>query len=125
MEIQRRALTSSGLASCFVFQPARAELRPLLTVSIAEFLVAGFLNVSCAALAAVFTPCDVAILLSKSGRDVKYLDMNQGMSTLDQIRKINRFLNSSRRPKNASFSCAVNCEKTIALLSLQCCSGSW
>lgn len=81
--IQRRALTGSGLASCLVFQLARAEFRPPLTVSIAEFLVAGFLNASWAALAAVFTPCDLAILASKSGRDAKYLDTNQGMSTLN------------------------------------------
>lgn len=76
MEIQRCALTGSGVASLFVFQLPRVEFRPLLTVSIAEFLVAGFLNASCAALVAVFTPCDVAILLSKSGRDAKYLDTN-------------------------------------------------
>lgn len=43
-------------------------------MSIAEFLVAGFLNASCAALAAELTPCDLAILLSRSGRDAKYLD---------------------------------------------------
>ena len=43
-------------------------------VSVAEFLTAGFLNASCAALAAVFTPCDLAILLNRSGRDAKYLD---------------------------------------------------
>jgi len=75
MEVRGRALTGSGLASRFVFQLARPEFRPLLRVSIAEFLVAGFLNVSCAALAAAFTPCDLAILPSKSGRDAKYLDM--------------------------------------------------
>lgn len=56
-------------------------------MSIAEFLVAGFLNVSCTALTADLAPCDLAILLSNSGRDAKYLDTrDQGMSTLDQIR---------------------------------------
>lgn len=35
------------------------------------------------------------------------------MSTLDQIREINGFLNSSKRLKNASLSCVDNCEKTI------------
>ena len=107
-------LTGSGLASLFVFQFVRAEFKPVLTVSIAEFLVAGFLSASCAALAADLTPCDLAISLSKSGRDVKYLDTwDQGMSTLDRIPEINGFPNSSRRPKNASFSCADSCEKTI------------
>ena len=58
---------------------------PPLTVSIAELLVAGFLNASCAALAADLTPCDLAMLLSNSGRDVKYLDTrDQGMSAVDQ-----------------------------------------
>jgi len=76
--------------------------------------VAGFLNASCAALAADLTPCDLAILLSNSGRDAKYLDTrDQGMSTVDQTREINGFLNSSRRLKNASFSCTDSCEKTI------------
>lgn len=54
------------------------ELIPLLTVSIAEFLVAGFLNDSCTALAADLTPCDLAILLNNSGRDAKYLDTGSG-----------------------------------------------
>lgn len=55
-------------------------------VSAAEFLTAGFLNASCATLAAVFTPCDLAMLLSRSGRDAKYLDtQDQGMSTLGQV----------------------------------------
>ena len=43
-------------------------------MSIAAFLVAGFLNALCAALVADFTPSDLAMLLSNSGRDAKYLD---------------------------------------------------
>lgn len=83
-------------------------------MSIAEFLIAGLLNALCAALVADLTPCDLAILPSKSGRDAKYLDTrDQGMSTLDQMRENSRFLNSSRRLKNASFSCADSCEKVI------------
>lgn len=37
------------------------------------------------------------------------------MSTLDRIQMTNGFTNSSRRPKNASFSCVDSCEKTILL----------
>jgi hypothetical protein len=82
VKCQGRALTGSGLASRFVFQLAvRAEVRPLLTVSIAEFLVVGFLNASCAMLAEDLTPCDLTILLNSSGRDAKYLDtQDQDMS---------------------------------------------
>ena len=74
IERQECTLTGSGVASRFAFQFARAEFIPLLTESIAEFLVAGFLNASCAALVADLTPCDLAISPSNSGRDAKYLD---------------------------------------------------
>jgi len=72
--LQGSVLTDSGLGSRFVFQLGRVEFNPLLMVSTAEFLVAGFLNASWAALAIDLTPCDLAILLSKSGRDAKYLE---------------------------------------------------
>ena len=70
------ALTGSGLpaGSRFAFQFVRGEFRALLTVSIAAFLVAGFLRASRAEVAAELTACDLAILVNKSGRDVKYLD---------------------------------------------------
>jgi hypothetical protein len=94
-------------------------------VSIAEFLVAGSLNALCAALVADLTPCDLAMLVSKSGRDPKYLKTKyQGVSTLDQIREINGFLNSSKRLKNASFSRVDSWEKTI-LYSPQGRNGGW
>jgi hypothetical protein len=47
--------TGSGLASLFAFQLILVEFRPLFTVSSAVFLVAGFLNASCAAVAAELT----------------------------------------------------------------------
>jgi len=83
---QGHTLTGSGLTSRFAFQLPREEFRPVLTVSIAEFLMAGLLNALCAALAADLAPCDLAIFPSKSGRDAKYLDTrDQGMSRLDQM----------------------------------------
>jgi hypothetical protein len=70
-------LTGSGLGSRFAFQFVRGGLRALLTVSIAAFLVAGFLRASRADVVAELIACDLAMLVNKSGRDAKYLETDE------------------------------------------------